>query len=63
MNIMIDKEVRPYLNDKEIMNQIQYVINQIMAGEEKDRTTTLHTMVGTFYVYDFEGTLYVMKKA
>lgn len=63
MNIMIDKEVRPYLNDRGIINQIQYAVNQMIAGEEKDRTTTLHTMVGTFYVYDFEGTLYVMKKA
>lgn len=62
MNILIDKTVRPYLSDKEIMNQIQYAINQIMAGEEKERTTTLHTIAGAFYVYGFEGTICVMKK-
>lgn len=60
MNIMIDKEVRPYLNDKEIMNQIQYVINQIMAGEEEK--INVYTTKGVFYVYRYEETIYVMKK-
>ena len=53
----------PHVYEDEIKQVFIRAVNQMIAGEEKDRTTTLHTMVGTFYVYDFEGTLYVMKKA
>ena len=63
MNILIDKTVRPHLSDKEIMNQIQYAVNHMMAGEEKERTTTqVQTMAGTFYVYSYGNSIYVMKK-
>lgn len=60
MNIMIDKEVRPYLDDKDIMNQIQYAVNQMMAGE--DKTKNIYTAKGSFYVYEYEETIYIMKK-
>lgn len=60
MNIMIDKEVRPYLNDRGIMNQIQYAVNQMMAGEEV--VINVYTTKGVFYVYRYEGTICVMKK-
>lgn len=63
MNIVIDKTVRPYLGETEIMNQIQYAVNQMMAGKEKERTTTqVQTMAGTFYVYSYRNSIYVMKK-
>lgn len=51
MNIMIDKEVRPYLNDRGIMNQIQYAVNQMIAGEEE--TINVYTTKGVFYVYRY----------
>lgn len=57
---MIDKEVRPYLDDKDIMNQIQYAVNQMMAGE--DTTKNVYTTKGSFYVYEYEETIYIMKK-
>ena len=60
MNIMIDKDVRPYLNDKAIMNQIQYAVNQMMAGEEE--TINVYTTKGVFCVYRYEETICVMKK-
>lgn len=60
MNIMIDKEVRPYLNDRGIMNQIQYAVNQMMA--RKEETINVYTTKGVFYVYRYEETIYVMNK-
>lgn len=67
MNIVMDKTVRPYLQDADIMNQIQYAVNQMMVEKEneKERTTTqaIHTMVGTFYIYEYDSTIYVMKES
>lgn len=62
MNIIIDKEVQSHLADIDIMNQIQYIVNQMMAVDEKECTTTsIQTMAGTFYIYNYEDSIYVMK--